>query len=113
MENGCNANAVYVFRSSQSVTEFHTLATVGSASLLAGAVAAVSGFGIGSLLTPVLVFLIPMPTAHAVAVLAVPHALATAILEGGNQNEAEQLLLTIVETLRSKELAGLQRAGAA
>jgi hypothetical protein len=37
------------------------------------------------------------------------YALATAILEGGNQNEAEQLLLTVVETLRSKELAGLQR----
>ena len=79
MQNGCDAAAVYVFRSSQTVTEFHTLVAVGSASILAGAVAAVSGFGIGSLLTPVLVFLIPLPTAHAVAVLAVPHALATAI----------------------------------
>jgi uncharacterized membrane protein YfcA len=57
----------------------HSLIAVASASLLAGAVAAVSGFGIGSLLTPVLVFLIPMPTADAVAVLALPHALATAI----------------------------------
>jgi uncharacterized membrane protein YfcA len=47
------------------------------AAVLAGAIAAVSGFGIGSLLTPVL--MLSMPTAHAVAVLAIPHALATAI----------------------------------
>jgi uncharacterized membrane protein YfcA len=44
---------------------------------IAGSIAAVSGFGIGSLLTPVL--MVSMPTAHAVAVLAIPHALATAI----------------------------------
>src|SRR5919106_2303221 len=44
---------------------------------VAGAIAAVSGFGIGSLLTPLL--MLSMPTAHAVAVLAIPHALATAI----------------------------------
>src|SRR5689334_24740741 len=50
-----------------------------AASVLAGAIAAVSGFGIGSLLTPLLVLAIPLPTAQAVAVLAVPHALATAI----------------------------------
>jgi uncharacterized protein len=56
-----------------------SLTVITGASLLAGAVAAVSGFGIGSLLTPVLVFLVPLPTAQAVAVLAVPHALATAI----------------------------------
>lgn len=43
----------------------------------AGAIAAVSGFGIGSLLTPVL--MLSMPTAHAVAVLAIPHAVATSI----------------------------------
>lgn len=36
-----------------------------------------SGFGIGSLLTPVL--MLSMPTAHAVAVLAIPHAWATTI----------------------------------
>jgi uncharacterized membrane protein YfcA len=47
--------------------------------VLAGAIAAVSGFGIGSLMTPVLVFAMSLPTAQAVAVLAVPHALATAI----------------------------------
>jgi uncharacterized membrane protein YfcA len=52
---------------------------IGVAAVLAGAIAAVSGFGIGSLLTPVLVFLLPLPTAHAVAVLAIPHALAMAI----------------------------------
>ena len=45
--------------------------------VIAGAIAAVSGFGIGSLLTPV--FMLSMPTAHAVAVLAIPHALATAV----------------------------------
>jgi uncharacterized membrane protein YfcA len=43
----------------------------------AGAIAAVSGFGIGSLLTPIL--MLWMPTAHAVAVLSIPHALATTI----------------------------------
>lgn len=47
--------------------------------MLAGAIAAASGFGIGSLLTPLLVLSIPLPAADAVAVLAVPHALATAI----------------------------------
>ncbi|MBA2258304.1 MAG: TSUP family transporter [Acidobacteria bacterium] len=36
-----------------------------------------SGFGIGSVLTPLL--MLSMPTSHAVAVLAVPHAWATAI----------------------------------
>lgn len=50
---------------------------VGPVSVAAGAVAAVSGFGIGSLLTPLLVLW--MPTPHAVAILAIPHALATAI----------------------------------
>jgi uncharacterized membrane protein YfcA len=50
---------------------------VGPAAVLAGAVAAVSGFGIGSVLTPLL--MLWMPTGHAVAILAIPHALATAI----------------------------------
>lgn len=48
-----------------------------AASVVAGAIAAVSGFGIGSLLTPLL--MLWMPTAHAVAVLAIPHAVATTI----------------------------------
>ena len=47
------------------------------ASVVAGAVASVSGFGIGSLLTPVL--MLRMPAADAVAVLSIPHALATGI----------------------------------
>ena len=55
------------------------MTAIAVAAVLAGAVASVSGFGIGSLLTPVLVLSLPMPTADAVAVLAVPHALATAI----------------------------------
>jgi uncharacterized membrane protein YfcA len=50
---------------------------IGAVAILAGAVAAVSGFGIGSLLTPLL--LLSMPAAHAVAVVAIPHALATGI----------------------------------
>jgi uncharacterized protein len=50
---------------------------VGAAAILAGSVAAVSGFGIGSLLTPLLVLW--MPTAEAVAVLAIPHAIATGV----------------------------------
>jgi len=50
---------------------------IATASVLAGAIAAVSGFGIGNLLTPLLVLSIPLLTAHAVAVLAIPHVLAT------------------------------------
>jgi uncharacterized membrane protein YfcA len=48
-----------------------------TAAAVAGGIAAVSGFGIGSVLTPLL--LASMPAAHAVAVLAIPHALATTI----------------------------------
>lgn len=47
------------------------------AGVLAGAVATVSGFGIGSLLTPIL--MLSMPIEHAVAVVAIPHAVATTI----------------------------------
>jgi uncharacterized membrane protein YfcA len=50
---------------------------IGATAVLAGIIAAVSGFGIGSLLTPLL--MLSMPPAHAVAVLAIPHALATSI----------------------------------
>jgi uncharacterized membrane protein YfcA len=42
-----------------------------------GAVAAVSGFGIGSLLTPFL--LLSFPIGEAVAIVAIPHAVATAV----------------------------------
>ena len=45
--------------------------------IVAGAVAAVSGFGIGSLLTPVL--MLSMPIREAVAILAIPHAWATMV----------------------------------
>jgi len=45
--------------------------------VLAGSIAAISGFGIGSLLTPVL--MVSMRPADAVAVLAIPHAVATTI----------------------------------
>jgi hypothetical protein len=55
------------------------MSLVAIVSVIAGATAAVSGFGIGSLLTPLLVLSLGMPTASAVAVLAIPHAFATAI----------------------------------
>jgi uncharacterized membrane protein YfcA len=45
--------------------------------VLAGAIATVSGFGIGSLLTPLL--MLSSPTAEAVATVAIPHAVATAV----------------------------------
>jgi hypothetical protein len=45
--------------------------------VLGGATAAVSGFGIGSLLTPLFALQMPMPTA--VAAVALPHAVATAL----------------------------------
>ena len=50
---------------------------VGGVAVVAGSIAAVSGFGIGSLLTPLLMLWMPAP--HAVAVLAIPHAWATAL----------------------------------
>jgi uncharacterized membrane protein YfcA len=43
----------------------------------AGAVAAVSGFGLGSILTPLL--MLSFPTSSAVAIVAVPHAVATTV----------------------------------
>ena len=43
----------------------------------AGAIAALSGFGIGSLLTPLLLLSFPAPAA--VAIAAIPHVLATAV----------------------------------
>lgn len=63
--------------SGRGVTVIESLWSIGAAAVLAGAVAAVSGFGIGSLLTPLL--MLSMPTAEAVAILAIPHAVATAI----------------------------------
>jgi uncharacterized membrane protein YfcA len=50
---------------------------IGATAVFAGAIAAVSGFGIGSLLTPVL--MLSMPAEHAIAVVAIPHAWATII----------------------------------
>ena len=49
----------------------------GLVAVAGGAVAAVSGFGIGSLLTPFL--LLSFPAAEAVAIVAVPHAVATTV----------------------------------
>ena len=53
------------------------LAAVGVVSLLAGATAAVAGFGIGSLLTPLVA--LELGGVAAVATVAVPHAVATAL----------------------------------
>lgn len=47
------------------------------AGIVAGAIAAVSGFGIGSLLTPLL--MLSFPVAEAVALVALPHLVATTI----------------------------------
>ena len=53
------------------------LGLLGAVAVIAGAVAAVSGFGIGSLLTPALA--LAVGTKAAVAVVAIPHAVATAV----------------------------------
>lgn len=50
---------------------------VGAAAVVAGAIAAVSGFGVGSLLTPVLA--LEHGTRTAVALVAVPHLVGTAV----------------------------------
>src|SRR5262245_8001202 len=50
---------------------------VGAAGVAAGAIAAVSGFGVGSLLTPVLAM--KFGTRAAVAVVAIPHVVATVV----------------------------------
>ena len=50
---------------------------VGFAAVLAGVVASVAGFGIGSLLTPVLGF--EVGTKLAVAAVSIPHVAGTAI----------------------------------
>jgi uncharacterized membrane protein YfcA len=49
----------------------------GLISIVGGAIAAVSGFGIGSVLTPFLLFW--FPTAEAVAIVSIPHAVATVV----------------------------------
>ncbi|MDM7917164.1 MAG: sulfite exporter TauE/SafE family protein [Candidatus Eisenbacteria bacterium] len=50
---------------------------VAAVAFLAGAIASISGFGIGSLLTPL--FALRVPTKLAVAAVSVPHAVATAL----------------------------------
>lgn len=47
------------------------------AAIVAGAIAAVSGFGIGSFLTPVL--MLSLPASEAIVIVAIPHACATAL----------------------------------
>ena len=57
------------------MTDASFLAAVALASVVAGATAAVAGFGIGSLLTPLVAIRLGTPTA--VAAVVVPHAVAT------------------------------------
>ncbi|HEY0672419.1 MAG TPA: hypothetical protein VGD27_09140, partial [Longimicrobiales bacterium] len=47
------------------------------AALLAGSIAALAGFGIGSVLTPILALHVPLKVA--VAAVAIPHLIATAL----------------------------------
>jgi uncharacterized membrane protein YfcA len=54
-----------------------SLAAAAAVAIVAGAVAAIAGFGIGSLLTPVIA--LSLGTAAAIPVVAVPHAAATAL----------------------------------
>jgi uncharacterized protein len=60
---------------------------LGLLAVLAGAVAAISGFGIGSLLTPALS--VVLGTKIAVAVVAVPHVAATALRLWGLRDEID------------------------
>jgi uncharacterized membrane protein YfcA len=55
----------------------HFLVVIFAAAVLSGATAAVAGFGIGSILTPLLAARVGIPIA--VAAVAIPHAIATAI----------------------------------
>jgi uncharacterized membrane protein YfcA len=59
--------------------------------ILAGAVAAISGFGIGSLLTPALS--IALGTKAAVAIVAVPHVAATALRLWGLREAVDRAVL--------------------
>jgi hypothetical protein len=56
-----------------------TLADIllGGIAIVAGAIAAVAGFGIGSLLTPAVA--VSLGTKSAVAIVAVPHVVATTV----------------------------------
>jgi uncharacterized membrane protein YfcA len=65
------------FHPIQESCVFESPLAFGAIAVLGGSVAAVSGFGIGSLLTPFL--LLSFPTAEAVAIVAVPHFVATAV----------------------------------
>ena len=59
--------------------------------VVAGAVAAIAGFGIGSLLTPALA--VSLGTKAAVAVVAVPHAVATAVRMWGLRSAVDRRVL--------------------
>jgi len=56
---------------------FDSPVLIGLVAMAAGAVAAVSGFGLGSILTPLLMF--SFPTQAAVAIVSIPHAVATTV----------------------------------
>jgi uncharacterized membrane protein YfcA len=64
---------------------------VAAAAVVAGAIAAVSGFGVGSLLTPVLAA--GYGTKAAVAVVAIPHVVATAVRFGSLWRQVDRPVL--------------------
>jgi uncharacterized membrane protein YfcA len=81
------------------------LALAAVVAVLAGAVASVSGFGIGSLLTPVLA--VRVGTKLAVAAVSVPHLAATALrLWMMRQHVDRRLLLSFVLMSAAGGLAG-------
>ena len=64
---------------------------LGGLAVLAGAIAAIAGFGIGSLLTPALA--VTIGTKAAVAVVAIPHAVATAVRLWGLRGSVDRHVL--------------------
>ena len=67
-------------------------ALIAAVGVAAGAIAAIAGFGIGSLLTPAVGAVIGIKAA--VAVVAIPHAVATAVRLWGLRDAADRSVLT-------------------
>lgn len=75
-QNGPGRNELlHVFTGNCMDDDFWFLMMVAGASILAGAIASISGFGIGSVLTPI--FSLRVGTKLAVAAVSVPHMFAT------------------------------------
>ena len=74
---GRRRTARKIWNSTEPMNLDASLWSFGALAIVAGAVAAVSGFGIGSLLTPFL--MLKMPAPQAVAIVAIPHIWATSL----------------------------------